>query len=114
VLQISQQTPGEQYYIDVDTLDYDMNYINIADAYAMKYTVVPIGVKGRNLNSDMWYIDPTWDGGGGDNLASTAANWVGDAAPGTNDVVTFDNTSDKDATWDLAMEILPLMQLMMG
>jgi hypothetical protein len=31
----------------------------------------------------------TWDGGGADNDWSTAANWVGDALPGTADTADF-------------------------
>ena len=31
----------------------------------------------------------TWDGGGGDDNWSTAANWVGDVAPGTDDDLVF-------------------------
>ena len=40
----------------------------------------------------------TWDGGGADNNWNTVANWVGDVAPGTADVATFDATSVKNAT----------------
>ncbi len=40
----------------------------------------------------------TWDGGGADNNWNTVANWVGDVAPGTLDVATFDATSVKNAT----------------
>ena len=52
----------------------------------------------------------TWDGGGTDgtcggnagdgNKWSCAANWSSDTIPGSSDVATFDNTSDKDATID--------------
>ncbi|MEI6437537.1 MAG: hypothetical protein WCO69_02160 [Candidatus Omnitrophota bacterium] len=42
----------------------------------------------------------TWDGGGADNNWSTPANWSGNTVPGTNDSITFDNTSVKDCTID--------------
>lgn len=35
----------------------------------------------------------TWDGGGGDGLWMTAANWDGDSLPGSGDDVVLDNTS---------------------
>ncbi len=41
----------------------------------------------------------TWDGGGGDNLASNNDNW--DAAPSAGDNLIFDATSSKDCTWDI-------------
>jgi hypothetical protein len=41
-----------------------------------------------------------WDGGGGDNNWSTAANWSGDAVPGATDDVYFDGTSTKDSLID--------------
>lgn len=42
----------------------------------------------------------TWDGGGGDNNWSTAANWSSDTVPGASDIAVFDGTSTKDATID--------------
>lgn len=42
----------------------------------------------------------TWDGGGGDNDWSTAANWSTDTVPGSGDYVVFDGTSAKDAIID--------------
>ncbi len=50
-----------------------------------------------------YIVDPTtrtWDGGGGDNNWSTAANWSGDTVPATTDAVLFDGTSTKDCTID--------------
>jgi hypothetical protein len=41
-----------------------------------------------------------WDGGGGDNNGSTAANWSGNIVPNTVDVAIFDLTSSKDAVLD--------------
>ena len=43
-----------------------------------------------------------WDDGGGDSLASTGDNWVGDVAPGTADVASYDATAVTDCTWDIA------------
>ncbi len=45
-------------------------------------------------------ITLTWDGGGGDNNASTAANWTSDTAPLTGDDIVLDGTSTKAMTWD--------------
>jgi len=46
-----------------------------------------------------------WDGGGGDNNWSTAANWSGDIVPGENDDVVFDNTSNKPCTIDVSTTV---------
>jgi len=43
-----------------------------------------------------------WDGGGVGALASTAANWEGDAAPGVGSDVQFSIASTKSCTWDIA------------
>lgn len=48
----------------------------------------------------------TWDGGGADNNWSTCANWNGDTCPVTNDIVTFDATSTKSCTVDIAVPVL--------
>jgi hypothetical protein len=47
-----------------------------------------------------WRFAAVWDGGGGDNNGSTAANWSGDTVPLSTDVAIFDPTSTKDATLD--------------
>ena len=41
-----------------------------------------------------------WDGGGSTSNWSEAANWTGDAVPGTADDVVFDGFSTKNATFD--------------
>jgi surface protein len=43
-----------------------------------------------------------WDGGGGDNNWSTAANWVDDSAPTAANIVYFNDTSTKDSVIDIA------------
>ena len=50
----------------------------------------------------------TWDGEGEDNNWSTAANWSGDAVPGTGDDAVFDDTSSKDCTVDSSVEVASL------
>ncbi len=47
----------------------------------------------------------TWDGGGGDDNWSTAANWSDDTAPGASDVATFDGTSTKACTIDANISV---------
>ena len=42
----------------------------------------------------------TWDGGGGDNKWSTAANWSGDTVPINADEIVFNSTSTKNCTVD--------------
>lgn len=44
----------------------------------------------------------TWDGGGADNNATTAANWSSDTAPTAGDLVVFDSTSTKNCTWNIS------------
>ncbi|MCI0378243.1 MAG: hypothetical protein L0215_11605 [Gemmataceae bacterium] len=46
-----------------------------------------------------------WDGGGADNLASNAQNWVNDLLPGAGDTIAFDATSSKAATIDAAFTV---------
>ena len=43
-----------------------------------------------------------WDDTGGDSLASTGSNWVGNVAPGTADTAQFDATAVTACTWDIA------------
>lgn len=43
----------------------------------------------------------TWNGGGADNLASTAGNWAGSVLPPTGDSILFNNTSSKNCTWNI-------------
>ena len=50
-------------------------------------------------------VTRTWDGGGADDLWSTAANWSGDAAPAAADDVVFNATSTKNATVDAALTV---------
>lgn len=47
----------------------------------------------------------TWDGGGGDALASTANNWDTNVAPVAADIVVFDATSSKNCTWDITADL---------
>jgi len=49
----------------------------------------------------------TWDGGGGDNLASTAANWSDNTRPSSTDDILLDDTSVKDMIWDAGINDLP-------
>ncbi len=42
----------------------------------------------------------TWDGGGGDNNWSTAANWSSDIVPTSTDAVVFNATSVNNSTID--------------
>lgn len=44
----------------------------------------------------------TWDGGGADNNATTAANWSGDTLPTAGDNIVFDATSTKAVTWNIS------------
>lgn len=53
------------------------------------------------LSSPAFARTCTWDGGGGDNLASTAANWDTDTTCVAADVVVFNATSSKNCTFDL-------------
>lgn len=46
----------------------------------------------------------TWSGGGGNNLASTAANWVDGVVPQDGDDVVLDATSSKDMIWDIEIK----------
>ncbi len=56
----------------------------------------------------------TWDGEGGDNNWSTAANWSGDTIPGASDDVVFDGTSTKDSTQDIVTKSILSISLNSG
>ena len=47
-----------------------------------------------------WRLAAIWDGEGGDNNGTTAANWSGDTVPSSSDVAIFDRTSSKNAVLD--------------
>ncbi|MBI4356124.1 MAG: hypothetical protein HY597_06740 [Candidatus Omnitrophica bacterium] len=53
----------------------------------------------------LWLAPPafartaTWDGGGGDNLDSTAANWDSDTLPVAGDDIVFNGTSTTNCNW---------------
>jgi hypothetical protein len=49
-----------------------------------------------------WRGAALWDGGGGDNNWSTAANWYGDIVPEASNTVVFGEFSGKDAVLDAA------------
>jgi len=52
-----------------------------------------------------------WDGGGGDILASTKANWTGDIAPTqATDHVVLNGTTNKNMTWDLTNAVVSWTQ----
>ncbi len=56
-----------------------------------------------------------WDGGGADNLASNAVNWVDDVVPIDGDIAIFNGTSNKDAVIDVAFaDFLSEMQVNAG
>ncbi len=55
----------------------------------------------------------TWDGGGVDNYWSTAANWSGDAVPGTGDTIVFDGTGKKNAIIGTTPFLYPIGELRM-
>lgn len=55
-----------------------------------------------------WAETRTWTGGGGDNLASTAANWSSGVAPKAGDAIVLDGADDaaqKAMTWDLDVKV---------
>lgn len=59
-------------------------------------------------STNVLYPVMVWDGGGADNLASTAANWVGDAAPYEGCIIIFNGTSTKACTWDITAKMQEL------
>ncbi|MDP3790564.1 MAG: YDG domain-containing protein, partial [Candidatus Omnitrophota bacterium] len=98
-IKLRSQTPGSQYYINIDTDTYTLDKVFVSDFYALNYIFIPNGVnEGNNYNM---LIDPTWDGGGTTYLWSDANNWSGNTLP-NGDAVTFDGTSTKDSIVDAA------------
>ena len=101
-IKMRSQTPGSQWIFDRQTDNYTLDRINISDAFATHFISIPIGINGGGLNdyTNMWYIDPVWDGGGSTNNWSDATNWDGNAVPTTTQAVTFNSTSTKNVTID--------------
>ncbi|NLB55876.1 MAG: hypothetical protein GX811_08960, partial [Lentisphaerae bacterium] len=52
----------------------------------------------------------TWNGNGTDELASTPENWSDNTAPVTGDNIILNNTSSKDMTWDLNIQLMSWIQ----
>ena len=99
-IKLRSQTPGSQYYLNVQTDTYTLERINISDAYSQNLVNIPIGIdSGNNINFD---IDPVWDNGSGNGLWSTATNWDGNAVPTGSQTVTFNNTSTANCSIDNA------------
>ena len=69
-------------------------------------------IDSTNTSNNAWTFSGTcvaekvWDHGAADNTWSTAANWTDDAAPGTSDLVIFDNTSTANANIAANISIL--------
>lgn len=55
--------------------------------------ILVLGVLTTSLAATAWSVQKTWDGGGGDGLWDTAANWDGDTLPASTDTVLLDNSS---------------------
>lgn len=55
------------------------------------------------LSGNAYAATLAWTNAGGDNLASTPANWSGNKAPQNGDIVEFDSTSTDNCTWDLPL-----------
>ena len=53
-----------------------------------------------NFNFITYAATLTWNGGGGDTLASNSANWIGGVIPQNGDDVVFSAESVKNCTWD--------------
>jgi len=64
--------------------------------------VGPLGV-GYYFASSTVFV---WSGEGGDNLASTALNWLGDTAPTVGSSVIFNDSSSKNCTWNITAAML--------
>ena len=53
----------------------------------------------------------TWDGGGANSNASTAANWSDDTMPVTGDAIVLDTTTHKSMKWDLDISVASWRQV---
>lgn len=78
--------------VHTSTAPTDLNLVSLQAGDDQPYVEVETNVK-------------TWDGGGADNLASTAANWMGDYLPYSGDSVVFSSVSTKACTWDLTTNL---------
>jgi hypothetical protein len=94
-------TPGvgdEFVIIDNDGADAVVsNFNGIADGASItvggsNFRVDYDGGDGNDVVLTQIATNVTWDGGGGDDDWTTAANWVGDVAPSETDILVFDST----------------------
>jgi hypothetical protein len=82
-----------------------MQDLDVQDQAGTATITVYNGTNSLN-NGTNWTFDAangpyrTWDGGGTTNNWSEAANWSGNLAPATTELVTFDGTSTKYCTID--------------
>ncbi|MCX5681327.1 MAG: filamentous hemagglutinin N-terminal domain-containing protein [Candidatus Omnitrophica bacterium] len=104
-IKLRSQTPGSQYFLNIESAEPILSFLNIKDANAINHLFVPIGVQGGN-NTNI-EVDPIWDGGGaaGDYNWSTGLNWSGNIVPqGPLDTVSFNTGlpggSNKNCTID--------------
>ncbi len=74
----------------------------------------PNGTFSLNVTTDSIYVKYTprtpvvWDGGGGDNKWSTAANWVGDVCPADGDDVVFSGSTRTSPVCDASFDGMTL------
>lgn len=108
VLLISTFT-GSQTFLNAASASVDYAYVRDINASG---GIAPLATHaidgGNNVN---WTItigggNLVWSGAGGNALASNGANWIGGAAPSTDDFVTFGSTGPAlPCTWDIAVQV---------
>jgi hypothetical protein len=86
---------------------YTMDYVDVTYSDASSGSSM-IASNSTGSNNTNWIIVAGavrfWDGGGSTNNWSEAANWAGDAVPGTTELVAFSGSSTPDPTKDCTFD----------
>ncbi|MFW5719711.1 MAG: beta strand repeat-containing protein [Candidatus Dojkabacteria bacterium] len=107
---------------DIDTVNLQLKHGSAGDGVWEGTWIVrqtkpiqyPVTVTAYNSlessTSSVAFFDPpppgiTWDGGAGDGLWSSAANWSGDVLPGSTDVVIFNGTNTANVSIDQSIDV---------
>jgi hypothetical protein len=103
-IKLNSTNTGSQWSIDAQTANVLLAEVRDSNAIKQITATRSIDVASSNTN---WQFSPirAWDGGGGDNKWSTAANWEDNTIPTADESVIFDATSSKDCVVDSAVTV---------
>jgi hypothetical protein len=100
---INSGTVTSPAYIDLP-LKTNIAYCDIRDIHNTSITTQDVSFcDDLTGNSGLIFVEAyIWNGGGGDELATTGANWIGGSVPAAGYPLYFGSTSPKNCTYDLS------------